>query len=111
MVRASPRYDVEVTMFDNAKTQIGYQSRTGTDGSNPVSVSSALEDDLVVIAESQDDYIQYTLGPQTWPSNGKFGPTDAHNSCSVGDWDCSDSPCVSFISYCTFCEIMLTVNV
>ena len=99
-IQPAPRYDVEVHIFDNAKTEIGTQARVGCDASYPVSVSSALEDDLVVTAESQHDYIAFGLGKQTWPSNGKFGDSDTHNSCSVGGWDCSDKPCVSRSSSC-----------
>lgn len=96
--RDGPRYDVEITMFDNAKNQIGYQARIGCDGSNLVSVPSALEDDLNVAAESQNDYVSFNLAAQTWPSNGDFGPGDTRNPCSVGDWDGSDYPPVSFRS-------------
>jgi len=91
-----PRYDVEVKMFDDAKNQIGFQERTGSQGDTPVFVASALEDWLTVTAESQNDYIAFNLAPQSWPSNGEFGPGDTPNPCSVGGWDCSDFPCVSF---------------
>ncbi|KAL9087247.1 MAG: hypothetical protein Q9165_006741 [Trypethelium subeluteriae] len=91
----TPRYDVEVKILDNSKAQIGFQSRTGCDASTPVYVPSALEDDLSVIAESTHDYIAFSLPGQSWPSDGKFGPTDAHNPCSVGGWDGSDYPSVS----------------
>ena len=90
-----PRYDVEITIFDNAKNQIGYQSRTGCDGSNLMSVPSALEDDLNVLAESENDYIAFSLAAQNWPSNGDFGPGDTPNQCSVGGWDGSNFPSVS----------------
>ena len=90
------RYDVEVKIFDNAKTQIGFQSRTPSQGDLSVAVSSLLEDDLIVTAESQNDYIAFSLPDQTWPSNGKFGPNDVQNPCSVGGWDGSDYPPVSF---------------
>ena len=91
----TPRYVVEVTMFDNAKNSIGYQAKTPCSGSNHVSISSALEDDLVVTVESQGNYIDFTLGAQRWPSNSNFGPADTQNSCNVGDWDCSKFPCAS----------------
>lgn len=87
-----PRYDVEVHIFDNDKTEIGTLDRTGCDGKNPVTVSSALEDDLVVKAESQNDYVAFTLANQLWPSNGEFGNGDMHNQCSVGGWDGTDFP-------------------
>ena len=95
-LRDGPRYDVEITIFDDAKTKIGYQSRVGCDGSHLVSVPSALEDDLNVLAESENDYVAFNLAAQEWPSNGDFGPGDTHNLCSVGDWDGSDYPAVSF---------------
>lgn len=91
-----PRYDVEIKIFDNAKNQIGFQSRTGCDGSHPVSVPSALEDELNVVAESNHDYVAFSLAAQSWPSNGDFGPGDTPNQCSVGGWDGSDFPSVSF---------------
>ncbi|KAI9666519.1 MAG: hypothetical protein M1821_004455 [Bathelium mastoideum] len=89
---SNTRYDVEVKIFDNSKTQIGFQSRTACGASDPVYVSSALEDDLTVIAESEHDYIAFSLPEQSWPSDGRFGTTDAHNPCSVGHWDGSDYP-------------------
>lgn len=89
-----PRYDVEVKIFDAAKNQIGFQSRVGSQGDTPVAVPSLLEDDLIVRAESQHDYIAFELPQQTWPSDGKFGTYDAHNPCSVGGWDGSDWPSV-----------------
>lgn len=87
-----PRYDVEVHIFDNDKNEIGTLDRTGSDGDTPVTVSSALEDDLVVTAQSKNDYIAFSLADQRWPSNGKFGDGDTHNDCSVGGWDGSDYP-------------------
>ncbi len=87
-----PRYDVEVHIFDNDKTEIGRLDPTGCDGKNPVTVSSALEDDLVVKAESQNDYVAFTLANQVWPSNGEFGNGDTHNQCSVGGWDATYLP-------------------
>ncbi|KAK3063695.1 hypothetical protein LTS18_013508 [Coniosporium uncinatum] len=80
-------------MFDDAKNQIGFQERTGSQGDTPVFVASQLEDWLTVTAESQNDYIAFYLAPQSWPSNGEFGPDDTQNPCSVGGWDCSDFPC------------------
>lgn len=95
----TPRYQVEVTMFDNAKNQIGYLPSTGSQGDTPAYVSSALEDDLVVRANSEGDYVAFYLKPQSWPSNGQFGPGDAHNQCSVGGWDCGHGhTCVSATS-------------
>lgn len=87
-----PRYAVEVHIFDNDRNEIGTLDRTGTDGDTAATVFSALEDDLIVLAESKHDYIAFTLGDQSWPSNGKFGSMDAHNPCSVGGWDGSDFP-------------------
>ena len=57
-----PRYDVEITIFDNAKNQIGYQSRTGCDGSNLVSVPSALEDDLKRLGGVPERLHRFRLG-------------------------------------------------
>ena len=93
----SPRYDVEVKMFDNSKIEIGTQSRTGCDGTHPVQIASALEDFLDVAAQSNGDYVAFKLGGMHWPSNGNFGSMDTHNQCSQGNWDCNNGPCVSHI--------------
>ena len=82
-------------MSGNTKTNIGYQAKTPCDASNPVFVSSSLEDDLVVTAEPQGNFIDFTLGAQKWPNNGDLRPGDTQKLCSVGDWDCSNFPCVS----------------
>lgn len=83
-------YDLEVLMTDNDHKQIGYtQPLGGTNGysaSNPLQFQSKLEAVLTCIPESQNDYIQFSLGKQAWASNGNFAP-GAVPSCTVGGWD------------------------
>ena len=80
-------YDLEVTMTDDSGYQIGYSARSGSysDGS-PLGVVSKLEDTLYCTPEDHNDYIQFGLGQQNWPSDGDFAD-GAVPSCSVGGWD------------------------
>lgn len=78
----SGNYDLEVLMTDNNKTQIGYTQRTQANASVPLYFQSRLEDELECIPEAHHDYIQFALGAQQWPSDGKFAP-GAIPSCNV----------------------------
>ena len=77
-------------MTDNDHNQIGYtQPLGGNDGysaSNPLQFQSKLEAVLTCVPEKQNDYIQFYLGAQAWPSDGDFAP-EAVPSCTVGGWD------------------------
>lgn len=89
------KYDLDVLMTDNDGNEIGYtQPRGGADGytaSDPLQLQSKLEDVLTCIPEKENDYIQFSLGQQAWPSNGDFVP-GAIPSCSVGGWDGRENP-------------------
>ncbi|KAI9711679.1 MAG: hypothetical protein M1812_007112 [Candelaria pacifica] len=76
---------VEVTIFDANGDQIGRQDRV--DSRTPVMVKSKLADPLVITTEDWDhnDYVQFQLGAQGWPSNNINGAKTAH--CDVGEWD------------------------
>lgn len=99
-------YDLDVLMTDNDGHQIGYtqplgnpsgknyvppNNNDGYSNSNPLSFQSKLEDLLICTPEHQNDYIQFSLRGQAWPSNGDFGNGDIP-SCSVGAWDGADDP-------------------
>ena len=81
-------------MYDNAGTKIGYGEQEDVDTSSPMSLPSLLEDPLIVIPERHNDYVQFKLGGQAWPSDGDFGPDDVPR-CQVGDWDSADLVSVS----------------
>ena len=79
-------YELEVLMTDNGKAQIGYNRPIQVNASHPLDFQSKLEDVLVCVPESQNDYIAFALGAQQWPSNGNFA-SGAVPGCSVGGWD------------------------
>lgn len=81
-------------MKDAAGTQIGWQVHTAADATSPLMVKSKLEDVFVITPEEQHSYIQYTLGSQSWPSNGNFANGQVPR-CTVGGYDGSDYPAVS----------------
>ena len=63
--------------------QIGDHDEAVAGDGNPLSVTSRLNDPLVITPESQNDYIQFTIGTQSWSSSAKGGVP----GCSVGGWD------------------------
>ncbi len=65
-------YKLEVTMTHNNKAQIGYTEPTQANATHPLHFQSKLEEVLVCVPETQNDYIAFALGAQQWPSNGKF---------------------------------------
>ncbi|KAI9812547.1 MAG: hypothetical protein M1826_002797 [Phylliscum demangeonii] len=69
------RYEVEVKLFDDNKTQIGFQPRTKAGNAHPLSMTSKLPT-LIVTPEAKNDYIQFNYANEAWPSNGKFGAND-----------------------------------
>jgi hypothetical protein len=83
-------YDLEVLMTDNDHNQIGYTQplggNNGYSASNPLQFQSKLEAVLTCIPQKQNDYIQFYLGAQAWPSDGNSAP-GAVPSCTVGGWD------------------------
>ena len=87
-------FGLEIAMKDAGGIQIGWQVHTTADASHPLNVKSKLEDVFVLTPEEWNDYIQFTLGGQSWASNQKFGANDVP-WCSVGGWDGSDYPSVS----------------
>ena len=90
---ASNLYAV-VTIYDNNKNVIG---QTPTNASyagapinvdDPYSMTSKLADPLVVVGEHENDYIQFTLGSQSWTSRDTQAPYFAKN----GGWNPKDGP-------------------
>lgn len=77
---------VEITMWDNAGKQIGYVKPTEAGATTPLSMTSKLENSLVVIPEHQSDYIAFSLGAQAWPSS-QDQKTNPQTYCNVGGWD------------------------
>ena len=93
-VKDSEPFGLEILMKDAVGTQIGWQVHTAADATSPLMVKSKLEDVFVITPEEQHSYIQYTLGSQSWPSNGNFQNGQVPR-CTVGDYDASDYPAVS----------------
>ena len=81
----------EVRMFDNNHNQIGFVAKTKAGAGNSLRLNSKLEDPLVITPEERNDYIQFTLGAQAWPSSQDKGMP----KCTVGGWDGTDNPLVS----------------
>ena len=62
-----------------------------------------VEGELEITPEKQNDYVQFTLGGQSWKSSDK-------GSCGVGGWDPRESiPSVSFLCvyHALFCFVPL----
>lgn len=93
-------YEIEIRIKDNNKATIGWLPHTDSDNQMSWNVVSRLEDPLAVTPESQHDYVQFTLGSQSWRTDKATDPKHIPN-CSVGDWDCSDDPCVSYPFLCS----------
>ena len=92
-------YEIEIRIRDNNKATIGWLPHTNDDNRYSWDVVSRLEDPLAVTPEAENDYVQFTLPGQSW---GTDKATDQSKlpHCSVGDWDCSDDPCVRSLSAC-----------
>ncbi len=88
-------YGCEIRILDDNKTTIGWQPHTQCSTAKPLTVNSKLESGMVITPESAGDYIQFTVGSQSWASTK--GGTDLPN-CSVGKWDGSDDPRVSILA-------------
>ena len=81
-------YTCEITMKDDAFTSIIGYGKGDCASHASMEVGSKLEDLMIITPENQDDYIQFQVGSQAWPSNGD-GSTPG---CKVGDWNGSDDP-------------------
>lgn len=80
-------YSLEVTMYDN-KGAIGHVDRADASAGNSLYFKSKLEDTLVVTPEEAGgEYIQFTLGTESWTSKNKGDTDNSKASCKVGDWD------------------------
>ena len=83
-----------VTMYDNNHNIIGSTNPSaGTLGdpintSDPYNFISSLADPLVIVGEHENDYMQFTLGSQSWTSR----TTAAPYYCSNGGWNPRDGP-------------------
>ena len=90
---ASNLYAV-VTIYDNDKNVIGQTPTNATyagapiNAADPYSMSSNLTDPLVVVGEHENDYIQFTLGSQSWTSKSAQAPYFA----KIGGWNPRDGP-------------------
>lgn len=94
--RTNP-YEIEIRILDNNKATIGWLPHTDDNNRYSWDVVSRLEDPLAVTPESQHDYVQFTLPGQSWRTDEAQDQSKLPN-CSVGDWDCSDNPCVRPLS-------------
>ena len=83
----------EVTIWDVAGKQIGYQKATEAGATDPLSVRSKLEDPLVVTPEHRHNYVQFALGTENFDSRQQDQTGLAW--CSTGGWDPKEGP------YCT----------
>ncbi|KAI9781208.1 MAG: hypothetical protein M1816_002468 [Peltula sp. TS41687] len=81
---------VEVTMWDIAGNQIGYVEATKADATNLLSMESKLESFLVITPEHWGDYIQFSLGAESWTSRDNDNASGAY--CNTGSWDPRDGP-------------------
>ena len=90
---ASNLYAV-VTIYDNNKDVIGQTPTNATyagapiNAGDPYDMTSKLADPLVVVGEHANDYIQFTLGSQSWTSRTTQAPYFAKN----GGWNPRDGP-------------------
>ena len=82
--------EAEITMWDVKGSQIGYQDLTGINANGPLSMKSKLEALLEVTGEHRGDYIQFSLGDESWTSkdNDKTAPV----YCNTGGWDPREDP-------------------
>ncbi|KAL6716724.1 hypothetical protein ACLMJK_006292 [Lecanora helva] len=78
-------YTIDVVMYDNSHSLLANSSWNEASAKQPLSVNSPLQDPLLVIPESRNDYVQFRLGNQAWPSNGKYTP-DQTPMCDVTSW-------------------------
>ena len=58
-------------------------------------MDSKLSNPLVITPEAKGDYVQFTLGTESWASTDS-GPSQT--KCTVGPWDASDYPEVCDVS-------------
>ena len=87
-------YEIEIRILDNNKATIGWLPHTHDNNNYIWKVVSRLEDPLEVTPESQNDYVQFSLPNQSWRTDQDTDASKIPN-CGIGDWDCSDDPCVS----------------
>lgn len=80
----------EVTIWDAAGKQIGYHSSAQAGATNPLPVSSKLENPLVLTTGHRHDYIQFGLGLQKFTSQDH--DKTAHAWCNTGGWDPKQGP-------------------
>ena len=76
---------ITLQMHDDKGITLATVERTQASASKPLRVNSLLQDPLVVAPEEKNDYIQFQLGKQAWPSNQEFG-IDESTGCKVQDW-------------------------
>lgn len=72
-------------MWDVSGAQIGHVDKTKAGAGNTLMMKSKLEKTLEVTPENQHDYIQFTLGGQSWATN-KDNDESAPAYCNVGGW-------------------------
>ena len=88
----APNFFVTIDVFDNNKAKIGHHDEVAAGAGRSLSLDSKLADPMVITPENQGDYIQFTLGAQSWASS------DA-GMCTVGSWDPAGwNPAVSALS-------------
>ncbi|KAL9076291.1 MAG: hypothetical protein Q9161_001007 [Pseudevernia consocians] len=73
-------YSVKITIYDNGKVQIGNHDKAAAGAGNSLSVTGRLNDALVITPESQNDYVQFTIGTESWPSSASGGVPGCRDS-------------------------------
>ncbi len=85
-------YGCKIRILDANRTTIGWQAHTRCSSVNPLSVNGKLESSMAITPEAKNDYVQFTLGAESWASSQQ-GLNISY--CKVDDWDGSDDPAVS----------------
>jgi len=80
----APDFFVTIDIFDNNKANIGHHDSAAAGAGNSLSVTGKLADSMVITPENRGDYIQFTLGAQSWASSDG-------GKCTVGNWDPAQS--------------------
>lgn len=83
---STPRYDtgtytIEASVFDNDGNKIiSPEKHPSINAQKPLRLNIGLKDPLVCIPEKNNDYVQFKLGSDAWPSSNGA-------RCNVGKWD------------------------
>lgn len=85
-------YEVEAEIFDNSGNSIGKMDRTAAGNDNPAYMPSKLEDKLEMQCESENDYIHFNIGKQTWESFQNDNTKIPYCYVQYNAWDTTPQP-------------------